>query len=391
MTHCLVLAAGKGERVKSRKYSESKQYQEVNDISPLNYLLRSLDKIDEIKTITVVIAKGDASKFKKNSKNIKKLRRSVIGGKTRQESSFKGLKNIDREFGKKRNQKVIIHDAARPFVSKDLINSCIKNLDRYKAVCPIIKIDDTLKKVSKKNQLISENRDKIVCIQTPQGFKLKEIISLHKKTKEKFTDDISLALEKKIKIKLISGSKENFKITNTDDLEMFGQIILGKKINLVGIGFDIHEFTKGDQIKLGGLKFKSKYGLLANSDGDVLLHAITDSIFGAFNSGDLGLHFPPESKLFKNKNSIYFLKKSLDIIKEKNGSILNLDLNLICDYPKIKPIRREILKKISSLLSLNIDKVSLKATSTEDQGFINSKNGIAAQAIISLEVLRNEK
>ena len=391
MTHCLVLAAGKGERVKSRKYSESKQYQEVNDISPLNYLLRSLDKIDEIKTITVVIAKGDASKFKKNSKNIKKLRKSVIGGKTRQESSFKGLKNIDKEFGKKRNQKVIIHDAARPFVSKDLINSCIKNLDRYKAVCPIIKIDDTLKKVSKKNQLISENRDKIVCIQTPQGFKLKEIISLHEKTKEKFTDDISLALEKKIKIKLISGSKENFKITSTDDLEMFGQIILGKKINLVGIGFDIHEFTKGDQIKLGGLKFKSKYGLLANSDGDVLLHAITDSIFGAFNSGDLGLHFPPESKLFKNKNSIYFLKKSLDIIKEKNGSILNLDLNLICDYPKIKPIRREILKKISSLLSLNIDKVSLKATSTEDQGFINSKNGIAAQAIISLEVLRNEK
>ena len=391
MTHCLVLAAGKGERVKSRKYPESKQYQEVNDISPLNYLLRSLDKIDKIKTITVVIAKGDASKFKKNSKNIKKLRKSVIGGKTRQESSFKGLKNIDKEFGKKRNQKVIIHDAARPFVSKDLINSCIKNLDRYKAVCPIIKIDDTLKKVSKKNQLISENRDKIVCIQTPQGFKLKEIISLHEKTKEKFTDDISLALEKKIKIKLISGSKENFKITTTDDLEMFGQIILGKKINLVGIGFDIHEFTKGDQIKLGGLKFKSKYGLLANSDGDVLLHAITDSIFGAFNSGDLGLHFPPESKLFKNKNSIYFLKKSLDIIKEKNGSILNLDLNLICDYPKIKPIRREILKKISSLLSLNIDKVSLKATSTEDQGFINSKNGIAAQAIISLEVLRNEK
>ena len=150
MTHCLVLAAGKGERVRSRKYSESKQYQEVNDISPLNYLLRSLDKIDKIKTITVVIAKGDALKFKKNSKNIKKLRKSVIGGKTRQESSFKGLKNIDKEFGKKRNQKVIIHDAARPFVSKDLINSCIKNLDRYKAVCPIIKIDDTLKKVSKK-------------------------------------------------------------------------------------------------------------------------------------------------------------------------------------------------------------------------------------------------
>ena len=391
MTHCLVLAAGKGERVRSSKYPESKQYQEVNDISPLNYLLKSLDKVDDIKTITVVIAKGDAPKFKKNSKNIKKLRKSVVGGKTRQESSFKGLKDIYREFGKKKSQKVIIHDAARPFVSKDLIKSCIKSLDKHQAVCPVIKIDDTLKKISKKNELISKDRDKILSIQTPQGFKLKEIISLHEQTKEKFTDDISLAVEKKLKIKLISGSKKNFKITNKDDLQMFGQIILGQKIKLVGIGFDIHEFKKGDQITLGGLKFKSKYGLLANSDGDVLLHAITDSIFGAFNLGDLGLHFPPESKLFKNKSSIYFLKKSLDTIKEKNGSIVNLDLNLICDYPKIKPIRRKILKKISSLMSINIDKVSLKATTTEDQGFINSKNGIAAQAIISIEVSRNEK
>ena len=391
MTHCLVLAAGRGERVRSAKYPESKQYQKVNNISPLNYLLMSLDKIDEIKTITVVIAKGDAPKFRENSKNIKKLRKSVIGGKTRQESSFKGLKNIDKEFGRKKNQKVIIHDAARPFVSKKLIKLCIKNLDNYHAVCPVIKSDDTLKKLAKKNQLISEDRDKIVSVQTPQGFQLKEIISLHKESKEKFTDDISLALEKKIKIKLISGSKANFKITNTDDIQMFGQIISGKKNNLVGIGFDIHEFTKGNQITLGGLKFKSKYGLLANSDGDVLLHAITDSIFGAFNSGDLGLHFPPKSKLFENKNSIYFLKKSLDIMKKRNGSIINLDLNLICDYPKIKPLRGRILKKISSLLNIDIDKVCLKATSTEDQGFINSKNGIAAQAIVSIEVPEYEK
>jgi 2-C-methyl-D-erythritol 4-phosphate cytidylyltransferase len=197
MTHCLVLAAGRGERVRSAKYPESKQYQKVNNISPLNYLLMSLDKIDEIKTITVVIAKGDAPKFRENSKNIKKLRKSVIGGKTRQESSFKGLKNIDKEFGKKKNQKVIIHDAARPFVSKKLIKLCIKNLDNYHAVCPVIKSDDTLKKLAKKNQLISEDRDKIVSVQTPQGFQLKEIISLHKESKEKFTDDISLALEKK--------------------------------------------------------------------------------------------------------------------------------------------------------------------------------------------------
>ena len=164
MTHCLVLAAGKGERVRSSKYPESKQYQEVNDISPLNYLLKSLDKVDDIKTITVVIAKGDASKFKKNSKNIKKLRKSVIGGKTRQESSFKGLKDIYREFGKKKSQKVIIHDAARPFFEEEIIKNGLVLLDEFNCVIPVVKIVDTVKKI---------NNNKILKIsQSAPGIKL---------------------------------------------------------------------------------------------------------------------------------------------------------------------------------------------------------------------------
>ena len=391
MIHFLILAGGKGRRANSKKYPFPKQYQEVNNISPIKYLLKTLEKINEIKTITVVISKEDISNFKACSQNIKKLRKRVIGGKTRQESSLKGLKNIDKEFSLKKNQKVIIHDAARPFISADIIKECVKNLKNYQAVCPILRIDDTIKKISKNKEIISEDRDKIISIQTPQAFNLKEIIYLHKKYKKEFTDDVSLALEEGYRVKLIKGYKKNFKITTSDDLDLFGNIISGEKIRLVGTGFDIHEFTKGKRITLGGVSFKSNYSLLANSDGDVLLHAITDSIFGAFGAGDLGIHFPSNNKLYKNKKSVHFLKKALNIMEEKKGSIANLDLNLICDYPKISPIKQKILKEISALMNININKLSLKGTSTEDQGFINTKNGIAAQAIISIEVPKYER
>lgn len=391
MVHFLILAGGKGERANSKKFPHPKQYQEVKKISPIRYLLKLLNEIDEIKTITTVISKEDILLYKENSQNIKKLRKRVIGGKTRQESSLKGIKNINKEYGNKKNQKIIIHDAARPFISKKIIKDCIKNIKKNQAVCPILKVDDTIKKLSKDNKIADEDRDKIIALQTPQGFNLKDLVSLHKNTKKNYTDDISLALESDMKVRFIPGSKKNFKITSSNDLDIFGDIANGEKVSLVGTGFDIHKFTKGNKITLGGVIFKSKYGLLANSDGDVLFHAITDSIFGAFKSGDIGLHFPPSNKSFKNKNSLHFLNKSVDILKENSGSIINLDLNLICDYPKIRPIRKKILKNISNSMNLDINKISLKASSTEDQGFINSSNGIAAQAIISIEVPRNEK
>ena len=198
-------------------------------------------------------------------------------------------------------------------------------------------------------------------------------------------------MEAGLNVKFIEGSKENFKITSSGDLGMFSQITSGRKISLVGTGFDIHKFTKGNAIILGGIEFKSKYSLLANSDGDVLLHAITDAIFGAIGAGDLGRHFPPNNKIFKNKNSTFFLEKGLSLINKKNACIINLDLNLICDYPKITPLKKNIVKNLSKLMNLDIHRINLKATSTEDEGFINSKNGIAAQAIISIEVPKNER
>ena len=162
------------------------------------------------------------------------------------------------------------------------------------------------------------------------------------------------------------------------------------KKNLVGIGFDIHAFTAGNEINLGGVKLKSKYKLLAHSDGDVLLHSITDAILGATNKNDIGVHFPPSKSKYKNSNSVLFLNKAMDFVRECNGKIINLDINLICDYPKINPIKLKLKKNISNLIDVEIDKINIKSTTTEDQGFINFKNGIASQAIVSIEAFNEE-
>lgn len=390
MVHFLILAGGTGERAKKSNKSPPKQYMEFNNISPLRYLLKNITKINEISSITVVISKENIKEYKRDTKGINNLRKYVIGGKTRRESSLKGIKNLKNEFGNKKNQKVLIHDAARPFISKKIILQSIKNLKKYSATCPYVNIEDTIKSIDYKNKLKNIDRNKLISLQTPQGFGLNEIFELHKKNKKELSDDFSLIINKEISFKLIKGSKENFKITTNEDLLIFNNIILSKKKNLVGIGFDIHAFTDGNEITLGGLKLKSKYKLLAHSDGDVLLHSITDAILGATNKNDIGVHFPPSKSKYKNSDSVLFLNKAMDFVKKLDGRIINLDINLICDYPKINPIKLKLKKNLSNLLDLEIDKINIKATTTEDQGFINFKKGIASQAIVSIEAFNEE-
>jgi len=390
MVHFLILAGGKGERAKKTIKNPPKQYMEFNNISPLKYLLKNISKIKEISSITVVISKENIIEYKRDIKGIKNLRKYVLGGKTRRESSFKGLRNLKNEFGNKKNQKVLIHDAARPFVSKKIILQSIKNLKKYNATCPYINTEDTIKSTDYQNKIKNIDRNKLISLQTPQGFDLNKIFELHKNNKEEYTDDFSLITNKEISFKLIKGSKENFKITTYEDLSIFNNIILSKKKNLVGIGFDIHAFTAGNKITLGGVKLKSKYKLLAHSDGDVLLHSITDAILGATNKNDIGVHFPPSKSKYKNLNSLLFLNKAMDFVRECNGKIINLDINIICDYPKINPIKLKLKKNISNLIDVEINKINIKSTTTEDQGFINFKNGIASQAIVSIEVFNEE-
>ena len=383
MIHFIILAAGKSERFKKKKNKISKQFYKFRGISPLEHLITSVSNSPSINTITLVINKDDKEEIKGFKMKYPKLNTIVSGGNTRQKSVFIALKNIRKKRIKTWNDIVLIHDAARPFLENRIIENCILHLKKYDGVFPALNTDDTLR--NKKN-LNTYDRDNIISSQTPQAFKFDKIYIAYKRAKGDYSDDVAIANEFGLRLKKIEGQKLNFKITNPSDIVIYEKLIDQYYRTRVGNGFDFHKFKKGKSIKLGGLKIKSKFSLEANSDGDPILHSITDAILGALNEKDIGFHFEPDSKKYKNVNSVIFINKALKLLKNKKGEIINLDLNIICDYPKINPIRDNIRNNLSKILKINKDSINIKATSTEDEGFVNTKKGIACQTMISLRV-----
>lgn len=383
MIHFIILAAGKSERFKKKKNKISKQFYKFRGISPLEHLITSVSNSPSINSITLVINKDDKEEIKGFKMKYPKLNTVVSGGNTRQKSVFIALKNIRKKRIKTRNDIVLIHDAARPFLENRIIENCISHLKKYDGVFPALNTDDTLR--NKKN-LNTYDRNIIISSQTPQAFKFDKIYIAHKQAKGDYSDDVAIANEFGLRLKKIEGQKLNFKITNPSDIVIYEKLIDQYYRTRVGNGFDFHKFKKGKSIKLGGLKIKSKFSLEANSDGDPILHSITDAILGALNEKDIGFHFEPDSKKYKNVNSVIFINKALKLLKNKKGEIINLDLNIICDYPKINPIRDNIRNNLSKILKINKDSINIKATSTEDEGFVNTKKGIACQTMISLRV-----
>ena len=383
MIHFIILAAGKSERFKKKKNKISKQFYKFRGISPLEHLITSVSNSPSINSITLVINKDDKEEIKGFKMKYPKLNTVVSGGNTRQKSVFIALKNIRKKRIKTRNDIVLIHDAARPFLENRIIENCILHLKKYDGVFPALNTDDTLR--NKKN-LNTYDRDIIINSQTPQAFKFDKIYIAHKQAKGDYSDDVAIANKFGLRLKKIEGQKLNFKITNPSDIVIYEKLIDQYYRTRVGNGFDFHKFKKGKSIKLGGLKIKSKFSLEANSDGDPILHSITDAILGALNEKDIGFHFEPDSKKYKNVNSVIFINKALKLLKNKKGEIINLDLNIICDYPKINPIRDNIRNNLSKILKIKKDSINIKATSTEDEGFVNTKKGIACQTMISLRV-----
>ena len=383
MIHFIILAAGKSERFKKKKNKISKQFYKFRGISPLEHLITSVSNSPSINSITLVINKDDKEETKGFKMKYPKLNTVVSGGNTRQKSVFIALKNIRKKRIKTRNDIVLIHDAARPFLENRIIENCILHLKKYDGVFPALNTDDTLR--NKKN-LNTYDRDIIISSQTPQAFKFDKIYIAHKQAKGDYSDDVAIANKFGLRLKKIEGQKLNFKITNPSDIVIYEKLIDQYYRTRVGNGFDFHKFKKGKSIKLGGLKIKSKFSLEANSDGDPILHSITDAILGALNEKDIGFHFEPDSKKYKNVNSVIFINKALKLLKNKKGEIINLDLNIICDYPKINPIRDNIRNNLSKILKIKKDSINIKATSTEDEGFVNTKKGIACQTMISLRV-----
>ncbi len=373
MSFCLILlAAGNSNRFNSNL---AKPYHKIGGKTLLEISINKASIFNKIKKTVIV-------HNKKHQKNLKRLKlknvKFIIGGKSRQESTFKALKYLIKQ---KSISKVLIHDAARPNFSSKLMQNIIKSMKSFKAVIPVLKIEDAIKQ-KYQNYIVGKSRNNLFITQTPQCFNLREIYNLHKNYKYRYLDDDSSLLKNFNKVKYLPGEKDNFKITDKSDYENLKNIY---KSNMsVGIGFDVHRLVPKRRLYLGGLKIKSKLGTLGHSDGDPVLHSITDAILGACKMGDIGKKFSDKSKKFKNIRSTILLQKIIHEIKLKGYFINNIDINIITQTPKIQKYKNKILENISKLCGISKDKINIKGKTTEKLGVIGKEKAIASETIISV-------
>ena len=371
MNNCFIILAG----------GESKRF---NSKTPKSYclykgkplLLHSIDKAKKYRKfskIVLVINKKHKTHIKKlEIKNVK----IITGGNTRAKSAYKGLKSIANDNIKN----VMIHDAARPNFSIKLLNRLNKELKLNDCVIPAIQTTDSIKQKSL-NKVINLKREDIYLIQTPQAFNYKKLYALQKKRGTEVTDDASLFADVGKKIKIIKGEINNSKITINSDIN-FGNSIK------YGLGFDVHRLIQGKKLYLGGIKIPSPLGTLGHSDGDPVLHAVTDSILGACSMGDIGEKFSDKKKKFKNIRSTILLN---DIIKQtiKKGYLINnLDINIITQKPKIQKYKKQILNCIAKICNISPTQINIKGKTTEKLGVIGKEKAIACEVIAS--VIKND-
>ena len=377
MSFCLIiLAGGNSHRFRSKI---GKPYQKIAGKSLIEINIDKARKFKEIKKIILVYNKKDLKRVKLlKLKDIKLIK----GGKTRQQSTLNALKSL---INQKKIKKVLIHDVARPNFSTKILSSIIKKMKNARAIIPKLKIQDAIKQIidsSKEEYIIGKKRDNLFLTQTPQAFNLREVYHLHKTNSGKYKDDdISLYMDLN-KVKFIEGEKNNFKITDRSDFENLKNIY--KSNQSVGIGFDIHRLVPNRQLFLAGLKIKSKLGTLGHSDGDPVLHSITDAILGACKMGDIGQIFSDKNKKFKNIRSTIILKHVINLIKSKRFFINNIDINIITQTPKIKNLKNKMINNIADLCEISKDQINIKGKTTEKLGVIGKEKAIACEVICSV-------
>ena len=364
MSNCfIILAAGQSKRFKSVNL---KQYTNYKNKPVFEHSLEKIIKSKLFKHIILVTNKKSIVQ-KKYLSSIKILK----GGKERNDSSLNALK-----YASKLNLKnILIHDAARPNFSLKLVNKILYNLKYNKAVIPYIKSTDSIK-YSLKKSIYNLDKKKIFLTQTPQGFKFDDLFKFSKLNKFLIEDEASLFINNNVPIKFIKGEKENWKITYINDIKNIS--------NFYGIGFDVHRLVKGRKLYLGGIKIKSSLGTLGHSDGDPVLHAITDAVLGACRKGDIGQKFSDKNKKFKNIRSSILLKKVIYEIKKNNFVINNIDINIITQTPKISKFKNKIIKSISNICEINENQINVKGKTTEKLGVIGKEKAIACEVIASI-------
>jgi len=377
----IIVAAGRGER--AGLADGPKQYRILEGRAVLARALQPFCDHTEITTVLVVIHADDRPLYDALGLSEEKLLTPVIGGATRQQSVLAGLQALQGE----RPDKVLIHDAARPFVSQNLISRVIDGLDNNAAVIPALALADTLKRADADGN-VEETvpRRNLFTAQTPQGFAYDAISSAHLAVEQhaeasalEFTDDASIAEWADINPVLVEGTPHNTKLTTRADFQQAREKLAMMVPDVrVGHGYDTHQLVAGNQIWLCGVELPHDRSLSGHSDADVGLHALTDALLATIADGDIGSHFPPSDEAWRDARSDQFLHHAVSRVRDAGGTITHMDVTLVCEAPKIAPHRDAMRQAISTISGVDIGRISIKATTNERIGFVGRNEGMVA-------------
>jgi len=369
----LVVAAGRGRRFGGEV---PKQYLDLGGRAVLRHSLAAFAANPQISAVRAIIHPDDRALYDEAAHGLGLLD-PVPGGETRQDSVRLGLQSLAAMAP----DLVLIHDGARPFIEAGTIGRVIAALAHHSGAIPAIAVADTLKRGAEGVIAGTVDRDNLWRAQTPQGFRYADILAAHVAAAgESLTDDAAVLERAGLPVALVAGAEDNVKITTTLDLDRARRGADRPGEVRTGTGFDVHRFAPGTGVWLCGVAVPHDAALEGHSDADVALHALTDAILGAIAAGDIGHHFPPSDPRWKGAASHQFLAHAAALAAALGGRIVNVDVTIVCERPKIGPHRPAMQARLAEILGIAQGRVSVKATTTEGLGFTGRKEGIAAQA-----------
>lgn len=386
----VVVAAGRGSRAGE---GIPKQYRSLAGQALLSRTLGAMMRAAPGATILPVIHQDDLDLYRASTTHFETescLASPVFGGATRQASVRLGLEALSaQQFPP---AIVLIHDAARLFVSDTLVQRAIAAAKIYGAAIPGVALTDTIKEVDPQASVIATApRTRLRAVQTPQAFRFDLILAAHRKAASagdlEHTDDAAVAAWAGHRVHVFEGEASNMKVTTSEDLALAEAKLMNNLADVrIGQGYDVHAFGPGGHIWLGGLKIEHNHGLIGHSDADVLSHAITDALLGALADGDIGLHFPPGDPKWRGAASRIFLAAAASKVRARGGVIAHIDATLVCERPKIGPHRDAIRASIAKIVEIPLDRVAIKATTSEGLGFTGREEGIASLALATIRL-----
>ncbi len=380
----VVVAAGRGQRVGG---DVPKQYRTICGEPVIRPALAAFLGHSRIDAVQPVIHARDAEAFRAATAGLQSLP-AVWGGATRQASVRAGLEALratQPDF-------VLIHDAARPFLTGALITRAIDAAAEHRAAVPAVPVADTVKKVDEHESVIETlDRSRLRLVQTPQAFAFDLILDAHHRAaaagREDFTDDAALAEWAGHRVTVFPGEATNVKLTTNDDFIRAEALRISALGDVrTGNGFDVHAFGEGDHVMLGGIRIAHSHGLSGHSDADVVLHALVDALLGALADGDIGSHFPPGDPQWRGASSDRFLAFACERVRARSGLIAHLDATVVCEAPRIGPHRDIMRARIAAIADIPVERVAVKATTSEKLGFTGRGEGIVAMATATVRL-----